>query len=58
VIRERLSGFHRQTKLLVDYYHQRNLFSMIEGLGTIDEVFAKLVAVLNKMPGASGSLAS
>ncbi len=52
IIRERMAGFRRQTEPLVDYYRQRNLLQSIDGLGTIDEVFQRLVGAVKVLPAA------
>jgi adenylate kinase len=49
VIRERMAAFHRQTKPLVEYYRQRNLLYSIDGQGSVDEVFQRLVSAVNEM---------
>lgn len=49
-VRKRLSVYHEQTKPLVGYYSAvgRNVqFASIEGVGSVDEITAKVFAVLN-----------
>jgi len=49
-VRKRLSVYHEQTKPLVGYYSVagRNVqFASIEGVGSVDEITAKVFAVLN-----------
>lgn len=49
-VRKRLSIYHEQTKPLVGYYSAvgRNVqFASIEGVGSVDEITAKVFAVLN-----------
>jgi len=49
IIRERMAGFRRQTEPLVEYYRQRHLLQSIDGLGTIDEVFQRLVEAVQHL---------
>ncbi|MBN1394289.1 MAG: adenylate kinase [Pirellulales bacterium] len=49
VIRQRLEAYRKQTKPLLDYYNQQNLFVSIDGLGTVDEVFERAKAILDKL---------
>jgi adenylate kinase len=49
-VRKRLSVYHEQTKPLVGYYSaagQNVQFASIEGVGSVDEITAKVFAVLN-----------
>jgi adenylate kinase len=49
-VRKRLSVYHEQTKPLVGYYSaagQDVKFASIEGVGSVDEITAKVFAVLN-----------
>jgi adenylate kinase len=41
VIRQRLVAYRRQTEPLLDYYGRRGLLKSINGLGTVDEIFAR-----------------
>ena len=48
-VRKRLAVYHEQTKPLVDYYsapEQNVKFVSIEGVGSVDEITAKIFAVL------------
>jgi adenylate kinase len=49
IIRERMAGFRRQTEPLVEYYRQRNILKSIDGLGTIEEVFQRLVKAVQQL---------
>ncbi|MBN2476675.1 MAG: adenylate kinase [Pirellulales bacterium] len=51
VIRQRLVAYREQTEPLLQYYQQRNLLQSIDGLGTVDEIFARARAVLDKISG-------
>ena len=46
-IRERIAVYNNQTSPLLDYYGKKGLLKTIEGLGTIDEIFAKIEKVLD-----------
>jgi adenylate kinase len=45
-IRERLRVYREQTEPLVDYYERRSLVRRVSGVGTIDEIFDRMVAIL------------
>jgi adenylate kinase len=57
VIRERLVAYRRQTEPLLDYYGKRGLLKVIDGLGTVDQIFARIRVVLDPMLGDGASLA-
>ncbi|HUY33985.1 MAG TPA: adenylate kinase [Pirellulales bacterium] len=46
VIKHRLESYWRQTRPLFDYYRQRGILHVIDGLGTPDEVFERIKATL------------
>lgn len=46
VIRNRLSVYEEQTAPLVEYYESRNRLARVQGLGTIPEVFGRLIEIL------------
>jgi adenylate kinase len=46
VIRERMRVYQADTKPLVDYYHARGLLKRVNGMGTVEEVFARISEVL------------
>lgn len=46
VIAERLRAYWSQTRPLTDYYSQRGLLEVIDGLGTPDEVFDRIKRVV------------
>ena len=48
VIRQRLVAYRKQTEPLLEYYGRRGLLKTIDGLGTIDEIFARARAVLDR----------
>ncbi len=45
-IKERLKVYGAQTEPLIDYYSRKSLVRKIEGIGTIDEIFERIKAVL------------
>lgn len=46
VIRERFRAYRDQTKPLSDYYRERSLLASVDGSGTPDEVFERVVAAV------------
>jgi adenylate kinase len=46
VVRHRMEVYEEQTAPLVDYYAQKGLLSRVLGVGTVDEVFQRIRAVL------------
>ncbi len=46
VIRKRLDVYEEQTKPLEDYYRKNNLLIDIDGLGSVDEVTERILALL------------
>ena len=40
VIRQRLQAYEKQTAPLMDYYREKGLLKTIDGVGTVDEIFA------------------
>jgi adenylate kinase len=50
VIRERLAQYARQTAPLSDYYRRQSLLHSVEGMGTPEEVFDRIKAVVDQIP--------
>ena len=46
VIRERMAIYHRETRPLADTYNDRGLLVRVDGLGSVDEVTARILAAL------------
>ncbi len=46
VVRRRLEVYREQTEPLVDYYRGRELLREVDGVGSVDEVLARIVGVL------------
>ncbi len=49
VIRQRLVAYREQTAPLLDYYRKQGLLVSVDGLGTIEEIFERVEAVLNPL---------
>jgi adenylate kinase len=49
VIRRRLVAYRRQTEPLLEYYARRGLLKSIDGLGTVEEIFARAKLVLDQV---------
>jgi len=49
VIRERLVAYRKQTEPLLEYYSRQGLLKVIDGMGTIDDVFQRIEEVLDPM---------
>lgn len=47
VIRNRISTYRAQTAVVADYYTAQGKYAAINGLGTMDEVFARIVEVID-----------
>jgi adenylate kinase len=51
VIRQRLVAYRQQTEPLLDYYGKAGLLTTIDGLGSVDEIFTRVRAVLDGIAG-------
>jgi adenylate kinase len=49
-VRTRLKVYEEQTAPVVDYYRQRGLLSVVDGVGGMDDVFARIVGALAPVP--------
>lgn len=49
VIRERLVAYNNQTSPLLDYYSKQGLLKTVEGLGSVEEIFARVETVLDEI---------
>jgi adenylate kinase len=45
-VRNRIAVYHEQTAPLIEFYDRRGLVTRVDGVGEIDEVLARIVAVL------------
>jgi adenylate kinase len=48
VVRERLAQYDKLTRPLVDYYRGRGVLREVDGLGTPDEVFSRILSVVGR----------
>lgn len=46
-VRHRIDIFHQKTQPVLDYYEKKQMVSIVEGLGTIDEVFDRIKQALS-----------
>lgn len=49
-VRTRLEVYNSQTAPVVDFYRQRGKLGVVDGVGTLDEVFARIIEVLQPVP--------
>ncbi|MFI3264729.1 MAG: adenylate kinase [Rikenellaceae bacterium] len=49
VIRNRISVYNAQTAIVAEYYSKQNKYAAINGLGTMDEVFDRISAVIDSI---------
>lgn len=57
-VAQRLDVYHNQTKPLVGYYERLGKLQRVDGVGTIGEVFDRLLQVLDEATSASKSTSS
>ena len=48
-IKKRLNVYNTQTSPLIDWYEKEGIHNHVEGLGTVDEIFARVCAVIDKL---------
>ena len=48
-IKKRLNVYHTQTAPLIDWYEKEGIHHHIEGLGTVDEIFARVCNVIDNL---------
>jgi adenylate kinase len=51
VVRERLKVYAAQTRPLLDFYEERGMISRVNGLGSLDDVSARILKALETMDG-------
>ena len=49
VVKKRIETYHKQTSPLINYYEKNALLREVDGTGTIDEIFAKISKILDKI---------
>ncbi|MBA3486349.1 MAG: adenylate kinase [Lysobacter sp.] len=49
-VRTRLEVYERQTAPVVEFYRQRGKLGVVEGVGTLDEVFSRIIEALQPVP--------
>ena len=49
-VRTRLEVYNSQTAPVVEFYRQRGKLGVVDGVGTLDEVFARIIEVLQPVP--------
>lgn len=47
VIRGRLEVYHKQTAVVAEYYTAQGKYASVDGVGTMDEVFERIAAVID-----------
>ena len=48
-IKNSLNGYHTQTAPLIDWYENEGVHHHVEGLGTVDEIFARICNVIDSL---------
>lgn len=48
-IKKRLNVYHNQTAPLIDWYENEGIHHHVEGLGTVDEIFDRICAVVDAL---------
>lgn len=48
VIRNRIKVYNRQTAVVADYYRRQNKYAPVDGVGGVDEIFARLCEVVDR----------
>jgi len=51
VIRQRLVAYRRQTEPLLEYYGKAGLIRCVDGIGSVDDIFQRVKAVLDPIAG-------
>ena len=47
VVRNRLHKYNKDTAPVIDYYRQHGQLTVVDGVGTLDEVFSRLIEALS-----------
>src|SRR4029453_10552181 len=51
VVKKRLEMYDKETKPVVEYYDRRGLLQRVSGVGTMDEIGARLIGLLERRKG-------
>jgi adenylate kinase len=54
IFSKRIASFELQTAPLLDYYAQQGKLASIDGLGTAEEIFDRVLAALDRFARAAG----
>ncbi|NDA01451.1 MAG: hypothetical protein EBY98_06990, partial [Acidimicrobiia bacterium] len=54
-VEQRLALYEEQTAPLIAHYRRQGTLAVVDGLGTPDEVFARLVSVISSATGVQGT---
>ena len=49
VIRNRIDVYNAQTAVVADYYRNQNKYVAVDGMGTIDEIFGRICAEIDRL---------
>ncbi|MFX0141642.1 MAG: adenylate kinase [Candidatus Hodarchaeota archaeon] len=49
VVIKRIKTYHEQTEPLINYYKNKKLLKEIDGIGKIEDIFNKIIIILNKL---------
>ena len=49
VIKNRIADYERDTYPVIDFYRKMNKYRSVNGVGTVDEIFQRIVAVVEEM---------
>ena len=55
VVKKRLEIYDSETKPVIDYYEKRGLLQRVVGVGTMEEIGARLTAILDRRKGRDAS---
>ena len=48
-IKKRLNVYNNQTSPLIDWYKRENIHHHVEGLGTVEDIFARIESVIDAL---------
>src|SRR5512145_363109 len=54
VIENRINVYNRETAPVIEYYNKQGKFKSVDGMGTVEEIFARLCNAIGKVNGGSG----